>query len=297
MTPTLPTTNGILRYNTPLVHYTWLKVGGPAEILFKPYDLEDLVYFIKNLDKDIQRTTLGAGSNLIIRDAGIKGIAIRLGRNFNDITRINSNLIEVGASCLNIHLARVACENQIGGLAFLSGIPGTIGGGIAMNAGAYGSDYSQIIDSVTALRRNGEILTIPNADCDFLYRSHSLKEDLIFLSAKLRYYSDNSGNIEAQMNSILDKRQATQPITEKTGGSTFANPEGYRAWELIDKVGLRGYSVGGAQFSTKHCNFMINTGDGSANDFENLGELARKKVRQELGINLEWEIKRIGESG
>ena len=292
----LPTTKGVLRYNAPLSHYTWLKVGGKAEILFKPYGIDDLVSFIKNLDKGINVTIIGAGSNLLIRDAGIKGVVIRLGKHFNDIKIINAHLIEVGASCLNIHLARFACENQMGGLEFLSGIPGTIGGGIAMNSGAYGSDYAQIIDSVTALRGNGEVITIPNADFGFLYRSNSIKEELIFLSATLRYYGDNRTNIEAKINRILDKRASTQPITEKTGGSTFTNPKGYKAWVLIDKVGLRGYSVGGAQFSTKHCNFMINTGDGSANDFENLGELARRKVKKECRINLEWEIKRIGES-
>jgi UDP-N-acetylmuramate dehydrogenase len=290
----LPEIKGSYKENAPLSHYTWFKVGGKAEILYKPYDLEDLCVFLKEIDKSVPLSLIGAGSNIIIRDGGIDGVVIRLGRNFNDINILPNNLIEVGASMLNMNLSSFCLDNEIGGLEFLSGIPGSIGGGIAMNAGAYGKEFKDIVESITSIDRNGNIHILKNEEIKFSYRRNGLSNDLIFISAKLHYYNDNKLNIKKHIDEINLSRRSTQPILERTGGSTFANPENNSAWKLIDNVGLRGYHHGYAKFSEKHCNFLINTGNATAKDLEDLGELARKKVLEKFDINLHWEIKRLG---
>jgi UDP-N-acetylmuramate dehydrogenase len=290
----IPKVNGIYKINAPLSHYTWLKVGGCADILYKPYDIEDLSIFLKNLQKEIPITILGAGSNVIIRDGGIEGVVIKLGRNFNHIEIIDDNLLKVGASMLNMNLSSFCLDNHMGGLEFLSGIPGTIGGGIAMNAGSYGREFKDIIYQIEVLDRNGNKFNIDNKEINFSYRKNDLPKDLIFISAIVKYHKDLPHNIKSKIEEISNKRRNTQPITEKTGGSTFANPQDNSAWKLIDNVGLRGYSIGGAKFSEQHCNFMINTGSAKASDLEDLGELAIERVFENFKINLEWEIKRLG---
>jgi UDP-N-acetylmuramate dehydrogenase len=290
----LPIIRGEYTDNAPLSHYTWFKVGGSADILYKPYDPEDLSSFLKQLDKTIPITIIGAGSNIIIRDSGIEGITIRLGRNFNNVEILSDNLIKVGASMLNFNLTSFGADNEIGGLEFLSGIPGSIGGGISMNAGSYGKEFKDIIDEIEVLDRNGNSSIIKNEEIKFSYRSNGLADGLIFISATIKCYKDSRDNIKKQINEISEKRKQTQPVKEKTGGSSFGNPENDSAWKLIDKVGLRGYCIGGAKFSEKHCNFMINTGNATGSDLENLGELARSRVLEKFGIDLKWEIKRLG---
>lgn len=294
----LPLVRGVYRENFPLNKTNWFNVGGEAEIFYKPEDLEDLSFFLKNVSKDINITVLGVGSNIIIRDGGIDGVVIKLGRNFTTINYSllddNDVLLNVGAGCLNYNLAYFCLENEISGLEFLVGIPGSIGGGIAMNAGAYGSEFKDFITYVQAVNLEGEIKSISNSDMRFSYRSNGLSEQHIFTQASFLLKKKNKSLIKEKMDEIINKREQTQPIKEKTTGSTFANPQGYHAWKLIDEAGLRGAKIGGAQMSLKHCNFMINLGDATANDLESLGEHVKKKVYEHSGVNLNWEVKILG---
>lgn len=290
----LPEVKGKYKKDAKLSHYTWFKVGGNAEILYKPFDVEDLSNFLKHLDSNIPITILGACSNVIIRDGGIDGIVVKLGQNFNNIKILSDSLIDVGASMLNMNFSSFCIENEIGGFEFLSGIPGTIGGGISMNAGCYGREFKDIIESVKAIDRFGNIIIFSNKELKFSYRKNGLPDNLIFISATFKYYKDSKLNIKKSIEEIANRRKTTQPITERTGGSTFANPEDNSAWKLIDNIGFRGYNIGGAKFSEKHCNFLINTGGAKATDLEELGDLAKKTVFEKYGISLNWEIKRLG---
>lgn len=292
----LPEVRGEYRHNFNLAPITWFKVGGEAEILYKPEDIEDLQFFLKSLDKSVPITILGNCSNVIIRDGGIEGVVIKLGRNFAKIEQRDDGVYS-GSGALNSSLSIFAMQNSIRNLEFLTGIPGSVGGGIRMNAGAYGFEFKDTIKSFRAIDRGGEIKEFNASDVGFGYRECSLPKELIFIDAIFKSELGELNNIKEKMNQINEQRSNTQPIKEKTGGSSFANPEGYKAWQLIDEAGLRGYKIGGAEFSSKHCNFMINTGDASAKDLEELGELAIEKVKKMHNVDLKWEIKRIGKYG
>jgi UDP-N-acetylmuramate dehydrogenase len=286
---------GVFKQNYNLKHLTWLKVGGDADIFCKPEDIEDLKTFLKENNNRFPITVIGAGSNLIIRDKGVEGIVIKLGRNFTDIQFIDNNLIVAGAGCLNSNLAKFCLVNSITGFEFLIGIPGTVGGGVAMNAGSYGREFKDIVASVEVLDTEGNLIIVPVDRIGFSYRTNSLPKDLIFTRVFFQAKNkEDTNKIKQKMDEISAIRSSSQPVSEKTGGSTFANPQGFKAWELIDKAGLRGVRVGGACMSEMHCNFMINANNATATDMENLGELVKQKVKENSGIELQWEIKRIG---
>jgi len=286
---------GVFKQNYNLKHLTWLKVGGDADIFCKPEDIEDLKTFLKENNNRFPITVIGAGSNLIIRDKGVEGIVIKLGRNFTDIQFIDNNLIVAGAGCLNSNLAKFCLVNSITGFEFLIGIPGTVGGGVAMNAGSYGREFKDIVASVEVLDTEGNLIIIPVDRIGFSYRTNSLPKDLIFTRVFFQAKNkEDTNKIKQKMDEISAIRSSSQPVSEKTGGSTFANPKGFKAWELIDKAGLRSARVGGACMSEMHCNFMINDNNATATDMENLGELVKQKVKENSGIELQWEIKRIG---
>lgn len=285
---------GEYRENFKLAPLTWFKVGGPADLLFKPADLEDLSYFLSHISKDIPIMTLGAGSNILIRDGGVDGVVIKLGRAFAEIDIMQNHQIKIGAACLNYNVAQFCSQNSITGFEFLLGIPGSIGGGVAMNAGSYSGEFKDIIMSLEAIDRNGVIHNISHSEIGFKYRANSLPKDLIFTSVICKYTNGNNAAIKARMDEIMNHREASQPIKEKTCGSTFMNLENEKVWQLIDKAGMRGASVGGAKMSEMHCNFLINTGSATANDLETLGELVKRKVLEDSGVELTWEVKRIG---
>lgn len=296
----LPNITGEYRFNYSLRHLNWFKVGGPAEIFFKPSGTLDLANFLEQNQQLRPVTVLGAGSNIIIRDGGIEGFVIKLGQNFTNIEFNNEkNQLSVGSGCLNFNLAKFCSQNNIAGFEFLVGIPGTIGGGIIMNAGAYNSEFKDIVISIEALDYQGKLYTLSNSEIGFKYRGCNLVEDLsrqlIITKIILKTLPGDQEIITKKMHEINEKRLATQPIKERTSGSTFANPVGeYSAWQLIDKAGMRGYKIGDASISILHCNFMINHGNATAKDLEDLGELVKKIVFEQSGIDLKWEIKRIG---
>lgn len=293
--PDMPKLRGRLKANSAIAQMTWFRVGGPADYLFKPADLEDLQYFLSLLPQDIPVTPLGVASNLLIRDGGIEGVVLRFGRDFTQIKiDAEKQQITVGAMCLDGNLSEAACQAAIGGLEFFSGIPGTIGGALRMNGGAYGTETCDRLISAKALDRNGTLHHLSNEQMGFSYRHCSIDKDWIFIEATFQGYADRPEIIREKITEIKQKREESQPVREKTGGSTFANPDGHKSWQLIDSVGGRGFQIGGAQMSEKHCNFMINTGDASAFDLEMLGEEMRRRVYQKHGVKLRWEIKRIG---
>ncbi len=285
---------GTYKLNYNLAHLTWFKVGGKADILFKPEDTQDLCEFLKQNSSILPVTVIGAGSNTIIRDKGIEGIVVKLGRGFTDIELLPDNKISVGAGCLNFNLAKFAQENSISGFEFLTGIPGTIGGGVAMNAGAYGSEFKDIVISIEAVDVHGDIHNIDLKDIGFSYRNNSLPKNLIFTSVIFKTKIADPVLVKQKMDEINTNRSESQPVAEKTGGSTFANPTGHKAWKLIDDAGMRGKKIGGAFMSSKHCNFIVNDGSATASDIENLGEFVKDTVKKHSGIDLQWEIKRIG---
>jgi len=290
----LPKVEGRLTENAPLAHMTWFGVGGPAEVLYKPADKDDLIKFVKECPSDIPFTVLGVASNLIIRDGGIPGVVLRLGKGFNDIEVLEDNRIKVGVAVLDANVANFACENEIAGFEFLVGIPGTIGGALRMNAGAYGGEIKDILEYAEVLFPNGEVKKVTLDEMGLSYRHNSMPKDIIFLSAVFKGVKGDKSEIAAKIEEIKAKKEASQPVRTKTGGSTFANPEGQSAWKLVDEVGLRGYKIGDAQISEKHTNFMLNVGNATAADLERLGEEARSRVFEKFGIMLRWEIKRIG---
>jgi UDP-N-acetylmuramate dehydrogenase len=289
----LPPVRGRLSENAPLAQLTWLRVGGPAEVMFRPADVEDLAQFLARKPKDVKVTVIGVASNLLIRDGGVKGVVVRLGRGFVEIAPEGEE-ITAGAGALDLNVALSACAAGIAGLEFLSGIPGTIGGGLRMNAGAYGTEFKDALVSAAALDAKGKRRELTAAEMDLSYRHCGVAEDWVFVSARFKGKRDEPQAIGARMATIQAQREESQPIRARTGGSTFANPPGHKAWELIDKAGCRGLKLGGAQVSPKHANFLINTGEASAADVENLGEEVRRRVLEKSGVGLEWEIKRIG---
>jgi UDP-N-acetylmuramate dehydrogenase len=289
----LPKVRGRLTEGSLLSAVTWFRVGGPADVLFKPADLEDLAQFLKQKLHDVPVTVIGVGSNLLVRDGGIEGVVIRLGRGFTDI-RANGTIISAGAGALDLNVALSARDAGIGGLEFLSGIPGTIGGALRMNAGAYESDVSQVFQHADVLNAKGELHRLGKIEMGFTYRHSAVPDDWIFVAGALAGRADDPKAIHARIQDIQTKREESQPIRSRTGGSTFVNPVGHKAWKLIDDAGCRGLRKGGAVVSDKHCNFLINTGDATAADIEALGEEVRRRVRDRSGIELAWEIKRIG---
>lgn len=300
----LPPVRGRISLEVNLDKVTWFRVGGPAQILFKPADLEDLQFFLKNKPANLPVTPLGVGSNIIVRDGGVPGIVIRLGRSFNYIDAVpdEDHMIEVGASTLDRNVAFQSAEMQLGGLSFLSGIPGTIGGALKMNAGAYGTEIKDVLISVQVIDMQGNLHDISRDEIEFNYRKlriPKLPEGYIFISAKLKGFAEKSEIIVKEIEEIEKARSSTQPITMRTGGSTFKNPNGLnpdeaKAWQLIDQSGCRGLIVGDAQVSELHCNFLINRGNATAQDIEKLGETVRQKVKENTGVDLEWEILRLG---
>lgn len=289
----MPDLRGRLSANQPLGPFTWFRVGGPAQVYFAPEDANDLAYFLKALPRDTPVTVIGVGSNLIVRDAGIGGVVIRLGRGFNEIV-CDGDSVRAGAAALDKRVAEAAAGAGIGGLEFYFGIPGTVGGAVRMNAGANGGETKDVLVSAIGVTRAGQIVTLSNADLQFRYRGNGADPSIIFTSALLRGRLVAADAIRARMTEVQQHRETTQPIREKTGGSTFKNPQGHSAWKLIDAAGLRGHKVGAAQVSEMHCNFLINTGNATAADIEALGETVRARVKAHSGIELEWEIKRIG---
>lgn len=289
----LPVPRGRLRENVPLAGRCWFGVGGAADWLFTPEDEADLADFLANLAPEIPVTVIGVGSNVLVRDGGIEGVVIRLGRGFAHISH-ESTQVTAGAASLDVNVARVAADASIAGLEFLVGIPGTIGGAIKMNAGAYGGEVAGVATLITAIDRRGNRHTIPAAQAGFSYRHSALPEDWIVTSATFQSVSDAPDAIHARMQEIASNREATQPVRSKTGGSTFQNPHPHKAWALIDAAGCRGLRHGDAGVSELHCNFLINHGKASADDLESLGEEVRARVKAHSNVDLQWEIKRIG---
>ena len=295
----LPSVRGKLSANVPLAPYTWLRVGGPAEVLFMPKDEADLAHFLSSTPDDIPVTILGVASNTLVRDGGVKGVVVRLGPSFGRVTT-DGKTVTAGAAALDNKVAKEAAKAGIAGLEFYAGIPGTIGGALRMNAGCYGAETKDILREAVALDRAGRRQVMPLDEMGYSYRQSKAPDDLIFVEAVFEGTKDKPAEIQSRMDDITARREESQPIREKTGGSTFKNPDqvqsgGRGAWQVIDAAGGRGFKVGGAQMSEKHCNFMINTGDASAADLETLGEKMRQMVKDSEGVDLEWEVKRIGD--
>ncbi len=290
----LPQVRGRYLCDVPLAPSTWFRVGGPAEVTFKPADVEDLRFFMRNCPTSIPVHIIGVGSNLLVRDGGVSGVVIRLGKGFTNVF-VNGTTVDVGAAVLDRNVALLSAEAEIEGFEFLCGIPGTLGGAVFMNAGAYGSDMSQIVECVYVVNRKGDLICLKSDALGFSYRHSKLPQGSIVVGARLKGRPGVRSEIEARINEYLSQREASQPVKSRTGGSTFANPEGCKAWELIDKAGCRGMSYGGAQMSEMHCNFMINTGGATAYDLETLGEMVRDRVKTTSGVELRWEIERLGE--
>ncbi|HEY5215430.1 MAG TPA: UDP-N-acetylmuramate dehydrogenase [Pseudolabrys sp.] len=291
----MPQLRGRLLANQPLGEFTWFRVGGPAQVLFMPDDENDLAYFLRNVPAEMPVTTIGAGSNLIVRDGGVAGVVVRLGRGFNDIKVEDNHRVVAGSAMLDVMVARAAQNAGIAGLAFLSGIPGTIGGALRMNGGAYGGETKDILIEARGVDRQGNIRSFSNSQMGFSYRHCGIADDVIFTTALLQGRPGEPEAIAAEMAAIKDKRAASQP-RNRTGGSTFKNPPGHSAWKLVDEAGCRGLKVGQAQVSELHSNFLISLDGASAADIERLGETVRARVQAHCGIELEWEIKRIGVS-
>ena len=284
---------GRLTADAPLGAQTWFRTGGPAEVLFRPADTDDLASFLKALPDDIPVTVLGVGSNLLVRDGGIRGVVIRLMRGFTGIT-VEGTDVAAGAGALDLNVALTAREHSLAGLEFLSGIPGTIGGAFPTNAGAYGGELADVLISAEVVDRKGAVRTVTPGELGFSYRHSDAPEDWIFTSARLRATRGDQMAIARRIAEIDSARAETQPRS-RTGGSTFANPPNLKAWELIDGAGCRGLRIGDAQVSEKHCNFLINLGDATAADIESLGEEVRSRVFKRSGVLLQWEIRRLGE--
>ena len=289
----LPAVRGRILRNMPLGPTTWFRVGGPAEILVRPADVADLRQFLAALPLEMPVVTIGAASNLIIRDGGIQGVTIKLARGFTGIT-IDPDGVIAGAGALDVTVAEHAAAAGLTGLEFLSGIPGTVGGAVVMNAGAYGGDVAGCLDWAEIVTRSGDLIRLPAAGLAFAYRHSAVPPGAVVVRARLRARPGHAAAIAGGMADIRAAREATQPVRARTGGSTFRNPPNQKAWELIDAAGWRGRTLGGAQVSEKHCNFLLNTGEASAADIEGLGEAVRAAVRAASGIDLHWEIRRIG---
>ena len=290
----MPELRGRLLPNQSLAELTWFRVGGPAQVLFTPEGEGDLAYFLARLPSEIPVIVVGLGSNLIVRDGGVAGVVIRLGRGFSDIRIEPEHRIRAGAAVPDVKVARAAQEASIAGLAFYRGIPGAIGGALRMNAGAYGGETKDVLIEARGVDRAGRVRVFANADMHYTYRHCGAPDDVIFTQALFQGAPGDPAEIAAAMDKITESRELTQPIKSRTGGSTFKNPPGAKAWQLVDAAGCRGFVVGDAQVSEMHCNFLINSGRATAADIETPGETVRARVMATSGIDLEWEIKRIG---
>jgi UDP-N-acetylmuramate dehydrogenase len=289
----VPALRGRLLLNQSLAELTWFRVGGAAQILLMPEDEDDLASVLANLPAEIAVTVIGLGSNLIVRDGGVPGVVVRLGRGFGEIV-IGGSEVRAGAAVPDVKVARAAQEAGIAGLSFLRGIPGSIGGALRMNGGAYGRETKDALIEARAVDRSGRVHVLSNGDMGFAYRHSNAPGEYIFTQATFRGERGDPAAIAAEMDKITESREATQPIKSRTGGSTFKNPPGHKAWQLIDAAGCRGLKTGGAQVSEMHTNFLINLGSATAADIETLGETVRRRVKENSGVELEWEIKRIG---
>jgi UDP-N-acetylmuramate dehydrogenase len=290
----MPDLRGRLLANQSLAEFTWFRVGGPAQVLFTPSDENDLAYFLTNLPQEFSVYVVGVGSNLIVRDGGLPGVVIRLSpRGFGE-TSTDEDIVSAGAAALDKRVAETAAAANLSGLEFFFGIPGTIGGALRMNAGANGSETRDVLIEASGVGRDGKQYRFTNADMKFVYRNSGVDSSVIFTSARFRGVIAAPEAIRTRMNEVQSHRETAQPIREKTGGSTFKNPPENSAWKLIDAAGCRGLRVGGAQVSEMHCNFLINTGAATGHDVETLGETVRARVKENSGIELHWEIKRIG---
>jgi UDP-N-acetylmuramate dehydrogenase len=289
----LPKVRGTYAERAPLKDLVWFRAGGPADILYRPADLDDLCRFMAERPADLPVSVIGVGSNLLIRDGGIPGVVVRLPSGFGRIEQVSETRLKAGAAALDAAVARAAADAGIEGMEFLRGIPGTIGGALTMNAGCYGREMKDIFVEARAVDSRGRLLTLNPADMGFTYR-HSAPEGFVYVDVLLQGAAGEPDIIRERMNALVEQRESTQPVKAKTGGSTFTNPPGRKAWQLIDEAGCRGLTRGGAQVSEKHCNFLINTGNATAADIEELGEQVRARVRAKSDIQLEWEIKRVG---
>jgi UDP-N-acetylmuramate dehydrogenase len=286
---------GRLTPDAPMDRVTWFRAGGLAELMFQPHDTDDLALFLQMLPEEVPLTVVGVGSNLLVRDGGIPGVVLRLSaKGFGDVELVGENRIKAGAICPDKNLAAMALDHTIGGLHFYYGIPGSVGGAIVMNAGANGVETRERLVEAHAVDRKGNRHVLSNAQMGYTYRHSSAPQDLIFTHAIFEGYAEDKAKIRAEMDAVRLHRETVQPVKEKTGGSTFKNPEGHSAWKLIDEAGCRGMMIGGAQMSSLHCNFMINAGHATGYDLEYLGENVRAEVKAHSGVTLEWEIRRLG---
>jgi len=290
----LPVVRGRIELDKPLAEFTWFRVGGPADVLYSPADEEDLAGFLAALDEDIPVQVIGVGSNLLVRDGGIPGVVIRLGRGFGQMAVEDGFQVRSGTSVPDVRLAQFALQQGITLLTFLRGIPGTIGGALRMNAGAHGGETRDILVEARGIDRKGKLHIMSNEDMGYGYRSSTAPADMIFTSALFQGAQGDRDDIKAHMDEITAAREASQPIRSRTGGSTFKNPEGEKSWQLIDAAGMRGFAIGPAKVTDMHCNFLINEGGATAAQIEQLGETVRARVKENSGIDLHWEIKRVG---
>ena len=292
----IPEARGRLTAAAPLAPLVWFKAGGAAEWLFEPQDADDLAQFLRALDPAVPVMALGLGSNLIVRDGGVPGVVVRLGKAFAKVAQADPLTLDCGGGASGILVSSTARDAGIAGLEFLRSIPGTVGGFVRMNGGAYGSEVKDVLVDCDVVLRHGERVTLPLAELHYTYRHSSLPEGAIVIAARFRGHPGEAAAIQAEMDRIAASREASQPLRSKTGGSTFKNPPGAKAWELVDRAGCRGLTLGGAQVSEKHTNFLINTGEATSTEIEALGEEVRRRVREQSGVELEWEIQRVGQA-
>ena len=296
MADALPRVAGKLTGQAPLAPLVWFKAGGAAEWLFEPKDADDLASFLRELDPAVPVMALGLGSNLIVRDGGVRGVVVRLGKAFAKVSALDPTTLDCGGGASGILVSSTARDTGIAGLEFLRSIPGTVGGFVRMNGGAYGRETCDILVDCDVVLRSGERMTLALADLDYTYRHSDLPAQAIVVAARFRGQSGEPATIQAEMDRIAAAREASQPLRSKTGGSTFKNPEGHKAWQLVDQAGCRGLALGGAQVSEKHTNFLINTGTATSTEIEALGDEVRRRVKEQSGVELEWEIQRVGTS-
>ena len=287
---------GKLTPNAPLAPLVWFKSGGSAEYLFEPADVDDLVAFLRQLEPNVPIMGLGLGSNMIVRDGGVPGVVVRLGKPFAKVERLDSTTLRCGGGASGILVSSAARDAGIGGLEFLRSIPGTVGGFVRMNGGAYGREVKDVLVECNVVLRSGEQMTLDVAELGYSYRHCELPDGSIVVSATFRGKPADPASIQAEMDRIADEREMSQPLRSKTGGSTFKNPSGHKAWQLVDRAGCRGLTIGAAQVSEKHCNFLLNLGSATSAEIEALGEEVRRRVLADSGVQLEWEIQRVGVS-
>ncbi|MFY9350548.1 MAG: UDP-N-acetylmuramate dehydrogenase [Sphingobium sp.] len=292
----MPAVRGSLKADAPLAPLVWFKAGGAAQWLFEPKDADDLSAFLRDLDPSVPVMALGLGSNLIVRDGGVPGVVVRLGKPFATVEQQDATSLVCGGGASGILVSSTARDSGIAGLEFLRSIPGTVGGFVRMNGGAYGRETCDILIEAQVVLRSGEQVTLSNADLGYTYRHSTLPEGAVVVSATFRGHPGEPAGIQAEMDRIAAAREESQPLRSKTGGSTFKNPAGHKAWQLVDEAGCRGLTIGGAQVSEKHTNFLLNLGNATSADIEALGEEVRRRVRETSGIELEWEIQRVGVS-